>query len=116
MVSSEARWVRWVTVAVSVLLGISLWEFGLARPVLDWLRPRRRDRFAAGASSGARPRDSRGAVGLHHAGQCYAAGSADPVHTLDRRSRFSGQSAGRLSLLLLHDPLQHRGGSAKHQA
>ena len=28
MVSSEARWVRWVTVAVSVLLGISLWEFG----------------------------------------------------------------------------------------
>jgi ABC-type nitrate/sulfonate/bicarbonate transport system permease component len=28
MVSSEARWVRWVTVAVSVLLGIALWEFG----------------------------------------------------------------------------------------
>jgi NitT/TauT family transport system permease protein len=28
MVSSEARWVRWVTIAVSVLLGIALWEFG----------------------------------------------------------------------------------------
>jgi NitT/TauT family transport system permease protein len=28
MVSSEARWVRWVTVAVSILLGIALWEFG----------------------------------------------------------------------------------------
>jgi ABC-type nitrate/sulfonate/bicarbonate transport system permease component len=28
MVSFEARWVRWVTVAVSVFLGIALWEFG----------------------------------------------------------------------------------------
>jgi ABC-type nitrate/sulfonate/bicarbonate transport system permease component len=28
MVSSEARWVRWATVAVSLLFGIALWEFG----------------------------------------------------------------------------------------
>ncbi len=28
MVSSDSRWVRWTTVAVSVLAGVALWEFG----------------------------------------------------------------------------------------